>query len=647
MIGFIRLPVLLLCLVILLSGSARADFDDRPGFDFHPQSTASAPCGAGTPPRGHFSTETAPAARLRPVVLTIRQDADRLCYVSDTIAEPPVFRLRQGAGFAITLRNEITDPTALDRVMPAGLLDSENPPVPSLSGFVPVEPGTAHHATGASNLHFHGFSVPPVPPEDEVMATCVDPAVGPAVCGRRDFTYRIQIPRDMPAGLYWYHPHVHGEVQAQMLMGLSGAIVVEGPEDDQRRAAGIADKIFIVRQARDLDAPKAAGATEPEQAAEQKTGDASPAAADHDRIDTRHELACQPNTGTDEITLNGAKVVDGEAPDGDLAPVVMSEGGRQYWRFLNAATDSYLNLALVDEAGVALPITVAERDGAPLTDDAGHRLTPLPSTAAQLVPPAGRIEFYVTAPPPGHHAYLVSHEVDTGCTGDKVPSRRLILLTTAANPAAPPTPAIPVAADAPDRFTGLLAAPTDRTRTIILAEYPRAGRADQTDFYIAERRPGMVLRPFAMGEPPQITVDAGAVEEWVVENWTNETHAFHIHQLHFRVLESDGRSLAEPPLLDTVNVPHAHAADVTQADGAVVPGRVRVKLAFPAELAGDIPFHCHLVDHEDAGMMGIVRVVADSSRKADLTAPVGGKVPICGPTGARVADSAGSAATNR
>ena len=65
----------------------------------------------------------------------------------------------------------------------------------------------------------------------------------------------------MPEGLYWDHPHMHGEVQAQMLMGLSGAIVVEGPEEDARRAAGIGERVLVVRQTQDLDAGKAAGAS--------------------------------------------------------------------------------------------------------------------------------------------------------------------------------------------------------------------------------------------------------------------------------------------------------------------------------------------------------------------------------------------------
>ncbi len=113
-----------------------------------------------------------------------------------------------------------------------------------------------------------------------------------------------------------------------------------------------------------------------------------------------------------------------------------------------------------------------------------------------------------------------------------------------------------------------------------------------------------------MGEmSPAITVQAGTTEEWIIENWTHELHAFHIHQVHFRVLAIDGKPVVNPPLLDVVNVPYAEATGYHSKEGPVRPGRVRIKLFFPESLAGDIPFHCHLVDHEDNGMMAVLRVV--------------------------------------
>ena len=630
------LPAILLgSLLFAASGEARADWDDQPGFGFtgdYLVTSPDAPCGTGTPPRGHFPPDIPTVGPFQIVTLSVKQDPHRLCYVFGQIAEAPTIRVRQGEDMFIKLRNEITDPAALDKLVVPGHLDDPNPEIPTQAGYYPVLPAMHHKATGTTNLHLHGLAVSPMAPQDETLKTCVDPAVGPATCGRREFVYHYRIAQTMPAGLYWYHPHVHGEVQAQMLMGLSGALIVEGPTDDARRAAGIEDRVFVVRQSQDLDAQAPAAASDAagsggEQPAVKPRGKKRHAAGE--QVDTADEMACSSNTGTDELTLNGAVVLDGEAKDTDLAHLEIGAGRKQLWRVLNAATDSFLDLALIDEAGKPLPIAIAARDSVPLSNDAGNLLPAESTIESQLVPPAGRLEFYVDAPAAGHKAYLVSHAVDTGCAGDKVPARRLAYLTSVepAQPAAAvetQLPATPVAAGpVPGPFNGILARKTDRQRVLAFAEYPHPGSDDLNDFYIFERKPGAVLRPFEMGAEPAITVNAGTTEEWVIENWTNELHAFHIHQVHFRVLEVDGKVRKTPELLDVMTVPAARAksGDVTKAAGPVVPGKIRIKLYFPPELAGDIPFHCHLVDHEDSGMMGVVRVLPPQTalqQKAEL-----------------------------
>jgi hypothetical protein len=70
-------------------------WDDHPGVGFDPNSTAEAPCGTGTPPRGHFA-QTVDADTPGGVLLTVKQDPNRLCYVANGIAEAPVIRVRQG-----------------------------------------------------------------------------------------------------------------------------------------------------------------------------------------------------------------------------------------------------------------------------------------------------------------------------------------------------------------------------------------------------------------------------------------------------------------------------------------------------------------------------------------------------------------------
>jgi FtsP/CotA-like multicopper oxidase with cupredoxin domain len=600
-----------------LAAAGAALAADLPPFDA--QSTPAAPCGVGIPPPGHLPPDV--WATAEGLTLTVRQDRDRLCYTANGSADAPTIRVRLGSDLIITLRNEITDAEAIDAVTGPGKLSIATDRVPRSPGFFAVIPGMKHHATGATNLHVHGFAVPPVKPQDDVLTVCTDPTVGIQSCGQRAFTYHFHVPANMTEGLYWYHPHVHGEVQAQMLMGLTGAIVVEGPQDDARRAAGIDERVLIVRQTQDLDAGKtqaaAMTAAPPASAAHQASGRARPATA----IDTAHELLCASNSGIDAISLNGTPVPVGDAPDSALANFEIPAGRKQLWRLLNAATDAFLDVAIVEESGKPLPLEVVARDGSALTDDAGTPLTVVATLSSQFVPPAGRLEVLVSAPPPGVKAYLLTHAVDTGCAGDRLPERRLAVITSVAASPAPEVTARVTEGSRGNFFSGLVARHTDRERVIAMAEYPRPGITDQVDFYIAERKPGAVLKPYGMGSPPAISVRAGTTEEWILENWTNELHAFHIHQVHFRLLSIDGKPVVNPPLLDVVNVPYAEATGYRSKEGPVRPGRVRIKLSFPESLAGDIPFHCHLVDHEDNGMMAVLRVLPGATRPHRGRAP--------------------------
>jgi len=575
-------------------------------FDAH--STPTAPCGVGVPAPGHTLPEVWPGADS--LTLVVRQAGDRLCYVANDIADAPVIRVRLGADLTITLRNEIDEPASIEAVGGPGKLTVPTDPVPSTAGFYAVIPGMKHPATGATNLHVHGFAVPPVRPQDDVLTVCIDPTVGPGHCGRHEFTYHYRVPADMTEGLYWYHPHVHGEAQAQMLMGLTGAIVVEGPQDDARRAAGIDDRILIVRQMPDQDAGKtqmAAMTAAPLRSVLALRQAALRRAAT--QIDTAHELLCGSAFGIDALSLNGTPIPVGDAPDEMLAHLEIPDDKPQLWRVLNAATDAFLDLAIIDQNGTPLPLQVIARDGSTLADDTGTPLPPQQTLESQLVPPSGRIEFLLWAPPAGAKAYLVTHAVDTGCAGDRLPERRLAVISASAGSGGPTTSAPAFLLPRKSLFSGLLARRISRERVIALAEYPRPGQSDQVDFYIVERKPGAVLKPYHMGDPPMITVRAGTTEEWVIENWTNELHAFHIHQLHFRVLREDGETLTNPPLLDVITVPYATATGYHRKEGPVRPGRVTLKLTFPDSLTGDIPFHCHLVDHEDNGMMAVLRVL--------------------------------------
>ena len=74
---------------------------------------------------------------------------------------------------------------------------------------------------GSTNIHFHGLNISPVCHQDDVINTVIQ-------AGDPAFQYNIQIPLNDSPGMYWYHPHVHGNTTTQVEGGAAGAIIIEG-----------------------------------------------------------------------------------------------------------------------------------------------------------------------------------------------------------------------------------------------------------------------------------------------------------------------------------------------------------------------------------------------------------------------------------
>jgi FtsP/CotA-like multicopper oxidase with cupredoxin domain len=114
----------------------------------------------------------------------------------------------------------------------------------------------------------------------------------------------------------------------------------------------------------------------------------------------------------------------------------------------------------------------------------------------------------------------------------------------------------------------------------------------------------------------------GATQDWVLENQTTVTHPFHIHINPFQVIKieapminPDGKTFTytvySPPnnyiWQDVVPIP----AGVVLADGTFVAGKVTIRQHF-VDFTGTFVLHCHILGHEDRGMMQLVRVVPAS-----------------------------------
>jgi len=437
----------------------------------------------------------------------------------------------------------------------------------------------------STNLHFHGLMIPPVCHQDDVLHTVVGPSSAP-------FQYRFQIPNDQPPGLYWYHPHIHGFTKDQVLGGASGALIVEGIERVNAQLAGLPERVLVIRD-QDLLHPDAQPAT--------------PDSVPHTVIlrDAEGDIL---NTGTDggkpakDLSLNFVPVA---YPDYKPALIEMKPGARELWRVLNASGITYVDLQVLFD-GAPQPLVVAALDGVPINDNnngAGHQS--LLRKSHILVPPGGRAEFILKGPPLGAHASFITHGVDTGPAGENDPSR--------------PLAAIVAAADAPEPHSKLAAAPAPlhmenpaalrdvapaRVRKLYFSERPQnpADPKSPTVFFITVE--GQMPAPFdPSSSAPNITVSQGDVEDWIIENRSQELHAFHIHQIHFMLLNWNGVPVDEPFLRDTVNVAY------WDGTSPVYPS-VKLRMDFrDPNITGTFVYHCHLLEHEDGGMMGTIRVI--------------------------------------
>jgi FtsP/CotA-like multicopper oxidase with cupredoxin domain len=105
-----------------------------------------------------------------------------------------------------------------------------------------------------------------------------------------------------------------------------------------------------------------------------------------------------------------------------------------------------------------------------------------------------------------------------------------------------------------------------------------------------------------MNDPPMYVVHTGTTEEWRIVNTTQEVHDFHIHQIHFVVKQINGVKLTHPYWADSQLIPHR------RSDGR--PGTLVLLMNFTDPIIkGTFVFHCHILDHEDHGMMAKIEAI--------------------------------------
>jgi FtsP/CotA-like multicopper oxidase with cupredoxin domain len=273
-------------------------------------------------------------------------------------------------------------------------------------------------------------------------------------------------------------------------------------------------------------------------------------------------------------------------------PIRARPGEFQIWEIGNLGADAFFDLQLAGHL-----FWVIERDGNLVLD---------PVRQARLfLPPGARATVVVQAGAPGRYA-LRSLNVDTGPQGDPNPQVKLGTFIVGGEPVGGGAkirarlrqgPVDPKAIQ--PNPVELAKARIERTRYVDFSE-----SADGNTFYINNKTYNE--------NRVDTTVRLGHVEKWIIRNFSGEHHVFHLHQTEFLVTKVTGgpSDVLGLGMRDVVNVPYAR-------DGK--PGMAEIIIPFTNPvMVGEFVYHCHIVGHEDAGMMANIEVLPKKTLAEDV-----------------------------
>jgi FtsP/CotA-like multicopper oxidase with cupredoxin domain len=381
-----------------------------------------------------------------------------------------------------------------------------------------------------TNMHFHGFHVSPNGNSDNVYLQ-IEP--------RQRFNYVVQIPEDHPAGNYWYHPHRHGSVSAQVASGAAGMAVIGGALDDVPEIAEAVERVMVIQ------AP----------------------VPGLDGLLSDEEPIWSLNAERDFLI------------NGQYRPrIYLREGEVQHWRILHAGDAQFLPLR-----ADGLTMHVVGRDGNPFKQ--------AQETEEVDLAPGNRLNLLVVAGAPGAYQLTRPAFNQGSAAMPEVDLAEIIVIGKDDPRVAEGTPfgrAIPKGALPSNAIlTDITDAEITNERKFVLGVSEVKGFFKDTEFTIN----GAPFDP----RRDDVVAKLGAVEEWTLVNTTPFPHPLHIHVNPFQLMDVNGIPVAEKLWLDTVPVPAA--------------GSVRFRTRF-IDFAGRYVMHCHILPHEDTGMMINVNIEA-------------------------------------
>ena len=461
--------------------------------------------------------------------------------------------------------------------------------LPSETSCSEDHPANPTSCLNNTNLHTHGLHISPSDNHDNVLLVVHPCSESGAVKCREDYQFQI-LPAGNPdpktpfthyPGTFWYHPHNHGSTAAQVASAMAGALIIRGDIDEVPGIKGANERIFLLQQL---------------------AFDATGQIQNFNDIDCnwsgQQQPWCPDQPGPPKVTtINGL-----------TNPVIdMQPGQVERWRFIEAGYIEMIDLKLGKlEGGQLKPVPFVFHqiavDGITLkamVDIPDVGLGPGYRTDVMVQAPdnAGtyilykdetnnplRIRMKVAGPPQVTPLeYLAQIVVAAGkpCKQDSTCHWQL------------PSGPLPHPQSLPDITKAEVQGPPK----VVVFSDPNGNTT--IDGHSFDPNPNDILPDF------QLTL--GGVQEWHLQNPSNSGHPFHIHVNAFQLLDDKGNP-AE--WADTVVIPPCAPQN---SDGSCAPnaqpGTVSLRTRYET-FTGDFVLHCHILEHEDMGMMLLVEVSA-------------------------------------
>jgi suppressor of ftsI len=442
-----------------------------------------------------------------------------------------------------------------------------------------IDPMNNPHNFNTTNMHVHGIQTTPhlfqpVGTSDP-MAKMIE--VNPG----EQYHYDFPIPKDHPSGLHWYHPHNHGSTDVQVSNGMAGLIVVRGPIDEVPEIKA-ARELFMTIQSLNVNGPNKAGIYDREYIAYRSKDNGGYAFGTQFSMYTVNGKGVYwvdnakdtyKNLGTPTYTMQPGEVIRLRLLNGtNSLPLLLALPGFLVWQIGFDGVNT-LKPILKDMSGAGTPVI-----------NAGN----LRTAKMRQALPGNRIELLLQAPAkPG--TYTLTSLASDGIAFGKVQAMNFMNFVVSG---APVTMGIPKTLPVPTREYPVIteAMVGNRKRKFVLDQGPRTDLLMGFGFTINNELYKMMECPTA----PQV----GTCEEWRIENATVEAHPFHLHENSFQLIKVNDQD-NDMEIWDTFMVPPKYKG---------VNGSITFRVRF-VQWYGKTVFHCHILPHEDTGMMQNILMV--------------------------------------